>query len=226
MSVARVAVDVPLAHLDRLFDYEVPEALAEAAVVGARVQVRFSGQQQRGWIVELADASEHPELAKLGKVISPEPIVTPRVYGMIRAVADHYAGTWPDVARLAIPPRHASTEKAPQREWPAPRPAPEPSVLPAYPAGGSFLEALAAGRSPRALWQVVAVAGGPGDLIGGIVEAADAALRSGRSALVVFPTVRELQRATPRFHDVFGAGAVGSLAFEAGQSARYRAHPA
>ena len=88
MSVARVAVDVPLAHLDRLFDYEVPEALAGVAVVGARVQVRFSGQQQRGWIVELADASEHPELARLGKVISPEPIVTPRVYEMIRAVAE------------------------------------------------------------------------------------------------------------------------------------------
>ena len=224
MSVARVAVDVPLAHLDRLFDYRIPEALEEAAVVGARVQVRFSGQQQRGWIVELADASEHADLAALGKVISSEPIVTPAVYAMIRAVADHYAGTWPDVARLAIPPRHASTEKAPQREWPEPRPAPAPSILPGYPAGSSFLEAVADGRSPRALWQAAAVAGGPGDLLGGVVEAVDAALRSGRSALVVFPTVRELQRATPRFHEVFGAGAVGSLAFEAGQSARYRAY--
>ena len=37
--VARVAVDVPLAHLDRLFDYEVPEPLADAAVPGARVNL-------------------------------------------------------------------------------------------------------------------------------------------------------------------------------------------
>ena len=33
--VARVLVDVPLAHLDRPFDYAVPESLAEAARPGS-----------------------------------------------------------------------------------------------------------------------------------------------------------------------------------------------
>ena len=41
--VARVAVDVPLAHLDRPFDYLVPERLAAQAVPGCRVRVRFNG---------------------------------------------------------------------------------------------------------------------------------------------------------------------------------------
>lgn len=220
--VARVAVDVPLAHLDRLFDYEVPESLAEAAVPGARVKVPFSGTVRDGWLIELADRTEVDSLARLSRVVSPERIVTPELYGLIRAVADHYAGCWPDVARLAIPPRHATTEKAPQRDWSEPRPLAGAAVLPAQPEGLALLTALADGRSPRVAWQAPAVAGGPGDLIGGVMEAVDATLRSGRSAVVVVATVRELAQTLARFRDAFGHGAVGALAAENGRSARYR----
>ncbi|MDO5677758.1 MAG: primosomal protein N', partial [Propionibacteriaceae bacterium] len=222
--VARVAVDMALAHLDRLFDYEIPESLAEAATVGSRVKVPFAGQMRDGWLIEIADTTEVASLARLNKVVSSEPIVTPEVYGLIRAVADHYAGVWSDVARLAIPPRHATTEKAPQREWPVPNTLAQPEVLPNYPQGSSLLAALAEGRSPRLVWQAAAVHGGPGDLLGGVIEAVDATLRSGRSAVVVLPTVRELTPALARFRAVFGHGAVGSLASEAGRSARYRAY--
>ena len=220
--VARVAVDVPLAHLDRLFDYDVPDTLAEKAVPGARIKVRFAGTTRDGWVVELADHSEIDNLARISKVVSSEPIVTPAVYELIRAVADHYAGTWPDVARLALPPRHAATEKAPQREWPEPKPLEHPSVLAAFPDGQGFLDALAEGKSPRVLWQAPAVYGGPGGVIGGIIEAVDATIRSGRSAVVVLPTARQLEPAVKRFRAIFGHGAVGVLAAEAGRSARYR----
>src|SRR5579859_6164918 len=37
LPVARIAVDVPLAHLDRPFDYLVPDRLAAQARPGARV---------------------------------------------------------------------------------------------------------------------------------------------------------------------------------------------
>lgn len=221
--VARVAVDVPLAHLDRLFDYEVPEALAEAAVPGAKVKVPFAGTTRDGWLIELADSSEVASLARLGKVVSSEPIVTREVYELIRAVADHYAGTWSDVARLAIPPRHATTEKAPQRQWPQPRPQDDATILPAYPDGRSLLDALAGGLSPRVLWQAAAVSGGVGDLVGGVIEAVDATLRSGRSAVVVAPTMRELQRLEARMIAAFGPGTVGVLAAEKGPSTRFRA---
>ena len=40
--MARVAVDVSLAHLDRPFDYLVPAGLA--VVAGCRVRVRFAGR--------------------------------------------------------------------------------------------------------------------------------------------------------------------------------------
>ena len=45
--VARVVVDVPLAHLDRPFDYAVPDELADSVQAGCRVRVRFGGQLRR-----------------------------------------------------------------------------------------------------------------------------------------------------------------------------------
>ncbi|MDO5711309.1 MAG: primosomal protein N', partial [Micrococcales bacterium] len=40
--VVRVAVDVPLPHLDRPFDYAVPSALDDLLKPGVRVKVRFA----------------------------------------------------------------------------------------------------------------------------------------------------------------------------------------
>lgn len=222
--VARVAVDVPLAHLDRLFDYEIPSSLAEDARIGTRVKVPFAGRTRDGWLIEIAESSEVDNLARLGKVVSTEPIVVPEVYGLIRAVADHYAGNWWDVARLAVPPRHAATEKAPQRRWPEPASPDKADVLASYPQGASLLDALREGRAPKVLWQVAAVDAGQGDLLGGVIEAVDATIASGRSAVVVVPTVRDLTRALTRLREAFGHGAVGSLASENGRSARYRSY--
>ena len=56
--VARVAVDVPLAHLDRLFDYSIPDTLAEAVLPGVRVRVRFSGRLLDGWVVSVGAADQ------------------------------------------------------------------------------------------------------------------------------------------------------------------------
>ena len=58
--MARVVVDVPLPHLDRTFDYVVPEPLSGAARPGTRVRVRFSGKLVDGWVVERAASSTHP----------------------------------------------------------------------------------------------------------------------------------------------------------------------
>ena len=112
--VARVAVDIPLAHLDRPFDYLVPERLSDAARPGCRVRVRFAGQLADGFVLARADASGHPgRLSYLDRVVSPEPVLTPEIGALARAVADRYAGTLADVLRLAIPPRHAGTEAKP-----------------------------------------------------------------------------------------------------------------
>ncbi|MGZ5405408.1 MAG: primosomal protein N' family DNA-binding protein, partial [Nocardioides sp.] len=75
--VARVLVDLPLAHLDRPFDYLVPVKDAETAVPGARVKVRFAGQDVDGYVVERVAGSDHPgRLAPLRRVVSAEPVLS------------------------------------------------------------------------------------------------------------------------------------------------------
>ncbi|NUR30201.1 MAG: primosome assembly protein PriA, partial [Catenulispora sp.] len=132
LPVARICVDVPLPHLDRVFDYQVPEDLSAAAQPGTRVKVRFSGKLLDGWLLERADATEHAgKLAWLEKVVSAEPVLRPEIVQLAREIADRYAGNLTDVLRLAVPPRHAAVEKgvavrkAPSPEEPAPAPPPE-----------------------------------------------------------------------------------------------------
>ena len=113
LPVARIAVDIPLAHLDRPFDYLVPERLSDQAVPGCRVRVRFAGQLVDGYLLDRAAESGHQgRLARLERVVSPEPVLSPEIMALAREVADRYAGTLADVLRLAIPPRHARTESA------------------------------------------------------------------------------------------------------------------
>ena len=57
-AVARVVVDVPLAHLDRPFDYGVPEKYADTVQAGCRVRVRFHGRLVDGVIWELAGSTD------------------------------------------------------------------------------------------------------------------------------------------------------------------------
>lgn len=111
LPVARIAVDMPLPHLDRPFDYLVPAPLDADAVPGARVRVRFAGKLVGGFLLERVESSEHEgKLARLERVVSAEPVLTPEIARLARAVADRYAGTLADVLRLAVPPRHARVE--------------------------------------------------------------------------------------------------------------------
>src|SRR6185437_2643854 len=111
--VARIAVDMPQAHLDRPFDYLVPEKLADQARPGVRVRVRFAGKLTYGFLIERAADSEHRgSLRYLERVVSAEQVLTEEIAGLARAVADRYAGTLADVLRLAVPQRHAATEAA------------------------------------------------------------------------------------------------------------------
>ncbi|WP_435866455.1 primosomal protein N' [Streptosporangium sandarakinum] len=119
LPVARVAVDTPLPHLDRPFDYLVPAAMDAEAVPGVRVRVRFAGKLVDGFLLERTEASEHQgRLARLERVVSPEPVLTPEIAALARAVADRYAGAMADVLRLAVPPRHARAEAEERPETP------------------------------------------------------------------------------------------------------------
>jgi primosomal protein N' (replication factor Y) len=196
LPVARVAVDISLAHLDRPFDYLVPASMDDTAVPGCRVRVRFAGQLVDGYLLDRVQASEHQgRLSRLERVISPEPVLTPEIFDLARAVADRYAGTLADVLRLAIPPRHATAEReaptAPSPEAELPRPArPDPGSWTRYPAGEAFLAALAEDRPVRAAWSALPGPEWPAE----IAVAAATTAAAGRGVVIVVPDARDLAR--------------------------------
>ena len=111
LPIAQVRIDSPLPHLDRVFDYGVPAPMAVDAQPGVRVRVRFAGRLVGGFIVGRAESSAIPgELRPLERVVSPEVVLTPDVLDLVQAVAERYAGTFADVVRMAVPPRHARAE--------------------------------------------------------------------------------------------------------------------
>ncbi len=221
LPVARVAVNIPLAHLDRPFDYLVPERLSDQAVPGCRVRVRFAGQLADGYLLGRAEASGHQgRLARLERVVSPEPVLSPEIMALAREVADRWAGTLADVLRLAIPPRHARTESAaPPPEPGGPGPGrPEPGPWARYPDGPAYLDALASRRGPRAVWSALPGPHWPEEIARAVATAAAA----GRGALAVVPDARDLSLLDEALTAQLGPGGHATLSADLGPAERYR----
>lgn len=220
--VARVLVDLPLAHLDRPFDYAVPAAMADDARPGARVKVRFAGQDVDGYLVARAAESEHlGRLAPLRRVVSPEPVLAPQIEALSAELAERYAGTRSDVLRLAVPPRHATTEKAPSPpvpSWGGPDPAAGEAAWAGHEPGAAFLRHLTAGGTPRAVWTAAPAADWPVM----IAHAVAATYASGRGSLVCVPDHKDVARVGAALTDVLGAGRHVTLTADSGPAARYR----
>ncbi|MCW2827014.1 MAG: hypothetical protein JWQ67_630 [Marmoricola sp.] len=218
--VARVLVDVALAHLDRPFDYAVPETMADDAQPGVRVKVRFAGQDVDGFVIERAATTEHTgRLQPLRRVVSAEQVLAPDVAALTGAVAKRYAGTRSDVLRLAVPPRHATVEKQPSEPTPPITAARRPELTAHYPAADPFLLGLAKGDCPRAVWTVV-----PGDDWADLLaEAVVATAASGRGALVCVPDHRDVDRLDAALTGRLGEDRHVVLASDSGPARRYRA---
>lgn len=220
--VARVLVDLPMAHLDRPFDYAVPAAMAADAQPGVRVKVRFAGKDVDGFVVSRSADSDHSgTLQPLRRVVSAEPVLSTAIADLAGEVATRYAGTRADVLRLAVPARHATTEKAPSPPpmlaagW-----AEEEAVAAwgGHEPGAAYLRHLASGASPRAVWHAAAGTDHPRLL----AHAVAATLASGRGAVVVVPDGKDVARVDAALRRVLGEGRHVTLTAESGPAARYR----
>lgn len=225
--VARVVLQVPLAHLDRPFDYAVPADLAERAVPGARCAVRLAGQQVDGFVVERLSRSEHEgRLQPLLRVPSAERVLDPQVLAAARRVADDCAGTLADVLRLAVPPRHARTEARESEPLPEPPDRPAPGPFDDHVGGVAFLDRVAGGQAPRAVLTALPDAGAASGWPTLVATAAVTAAAAGRGALVVVPDHRDVDRVARAVGAVGGpraAAATARLGADLGPSARYAA---
>lgn len=217
--IARVLVDLPLAHLDRPFDYLVPAKDTAAVRPGVRVKVRFAGQDVDGYVVERTDQTDHTgQLAPLRRVVSDEPVLAPEIVTLAGSIAERYAGTRADVLRLAVPPRHATTEKESAKPEVRGAPGVPTDAWQGYEPAGAFLAHLGSGGSPRAVWSA-----GPGaDWPAVLAEAAAVTEAGGRGVLVAVPDHRDVERVSAALTERLGTGSHVTLTADKGPAARYR----
>jgi len=228
LSVAQVMVDSPLPHLDRPFDYLVTADQHDRVAPGVRVRVRFAGTDIGGMLIGRSQGTDHVgRLTPISRVVSPVCVLTDETSALVRAVADRYAGTFGDVLRAAVPPRHARVEA----EFTSSSGSAEPPlrdllhVDPAgwsrYAGGEALLTRLASQQleqRPRAVVTLLPDDDGPER----IAELVAATHNGGRGSLVLVPDARDVARYAPVLEQVVTADRLAVLTADLGPAARYR----
>ena len=217
--MAQVRIDSSVPHLDRIFDYAVPARFAADVQVGVRVRVRFAGRLVDGLVVgRQATTDVAGALRPLERLISAEPVVTTQTLGLIEAVAARYAGTFWDVFRAAVPPRHARAEAA-TREVGAWAAAPVADGWLPFTQGPALIERLCAdGSGVRAVWSSVP----DRPWTSQVADAVRAVLAQDRGGvLVVVPDAWDVAQVRALVPEVAPTTTV--LTADLGPEARYRA---
>ena len=221
--VVQVMVDSPLPQLDHVFDYLIPDAITDVPV-GSRLRVRFAGRLVNGFAVARPDDTEHAGALKpIERVIGPEPVLTEQTLRLVSEVADRYAGTFSDVVRSAVPPRHARAEAVVVEacRWQA---SPDPDgrqLWSQYDAGPALVERLTStGGAPiRAAWSAAPASTWPDEvaaLVAAVLE------RPTGAVIIVVPDAADVERVLGRFAEARTAGAVAVLTADQGPERRYR----
>ncbi|MFA9445619.1 hypothetical protein [Egicoccus sp. AB-alg6-2] len=196
MRIARVAVEVEPIHLDRPFDYLVPDDVE--VVAGQRVQVAFAGRSVRGLVLETTDTSEVPtaRLRPLKRTLGAHVWVRPDELELLRWAAERFGAPLADVVRHALPARTVDVERrAADAGWYPPGaarratsdpPPPQDEIAAAwsvYGEQGQRLLAAIGGGQGSFVWRPL-----PGeDVAARIAELAQHCLATDRDVLLLVP---------------------------------------
>lgn len=218
LPVAQVVIDSPLPHLDRMFDYAVPEKLDLIAQPGVRVRVRFAGKLTDGWLISRSAETDHEgALAPLANVISPEVALLPEVLELARSVAARQSGVLSDVLRNAVPNRHAGAEETVFPDA-AIIPVIEAAAWTDYVGGAALVRRSLDRQQPRAI--VTTGGDNPAQLL---AEYALSIANADQGVIIVVPDRAAIDRVLFALaHSGCPRDAVTTIAADDGPSKRYR----
>lgn len=111
MVIARVAINVPL---DKLFDYEAPDALPSD--IGCRAEVPFGRRHVVGVIVELAGGTELPreKLRPIRRILRDGPPLPRDWRALVLACSRYYQHPLGETLAIALPPALRRTAAPPK----------------------------------------------------------------------------------------------------------------
>lgn len=200
----------PVPHLDRVFDYSVPEQLRAAVHLGSRVRVVFAGRLVTGFVVSTPVASEF-ELRPIKDVKGP-PVLPESLAALTEVVARRYVGSWADVVAAAVPPRHARVESSLLIDGALPPPLPVTEV-PTQEGAWSLRGARSALSVPWG-WRWTDV----------LRDAVAGTLATGKRVLVVVPDDAEADAALTGLAQLDPPPTTARLTAGSGPQARYRSY--
>lgn len=220
---AQVLADISLLHVDRTFDYLIPENLASQVHVGSRVGISFGGRKATGFVAAIVDQTERPEkVTEIESVIDAIAVVKPEIFQLSRAIADRYIATQGDVLGSAVPPRQARTESKVLGHLPV-------GALPYtgdheyheswnfYANGNAFVSRIESRELARATC-VVGPGHNPFTMISDLIVAAR---KAGGGVIVALPDKRDVDRFLDELSGIFEKTEIAIFGSEQKPSDRY-----
>lgn len=105
-SIIKVIVDIPIAKLDRPFDYLLPDRLENRIKVGHLVEVPFGKRKISAFVIDVDVQSEIEikKLKEINKVLYEEKFFDKKMLKLFKWAAKYYHSYLIQVIRAAIPP--------------------------------------------------------------------------------------------------------------------------
>jgi len=99
-KIAKVVVDVAV---DREFDYLIPDQLNGSLFVGSRVNVPFGRSAATGYVVGLADHSEHAKLKEIKSLVGSKPFIDREMLELAKWIGSYYCVPVEHAIRTVLP---------------------------------------------------------------------------------------------------------------------------
>ena len=110
----RVLVDHQVPHLDRVYEYSLPEELSGSTKVGSLVEVEFGHNLTQGIVLARSPKPESAgQLKQIRKVLSQEPYLLEQQLSLIGAASLLYGASEWDFIRSTVPPFSRQGERKP-----------------------------------------------------------------------------------------------------------------
>lgn len=102
MKYASIVLDLAI---DKTLDYIIPDDLQSTLKEGMRVEVPLKGRMQKGFVFALHNTPPHfSKISSIGKVLSPDPLITPDLFQLAIWMAKYYCAPLHAVFKILLPP--------------------------------------------------------------------------------------------------------------------------
>ena len=110
----RVLVDHQIPHLDKIYEYTVPQDFSSATQIGALVEIEFGHSLTQGIILSRSTESENAgKLKQIRKILSQEPYILEQQISLISSASRLYGASEWDFIRSTVPPFSKQGERQP-----------------------------------------------------------------------------------------------------------------